>query len=94
LDSSNNNEVLLPERDEQLALYALIARASANTTIPFLAQLFSERFARLNQVFLLSCNLPELLRKEKLLSYTASVALYILLFCGGVFLQLTFNRFF
>ena len=47
------NEVLLgPERDEQLALYALIARAAADTTIPFLEQLFSERFARLSQVSL------------------------------------------
>jgi hypothetical protein len=52
---------LLPERDEQLALYALISRAAADTTIPFLAQLFSERFARLNQVFLLSCNLPHVI---------------------------------
>jgi hypothetical protein len=33
-----------------LALYALIARAAADTTIPFLEQLFSERFARLSQV--------------------------------------------
>jgi hypothetical protein len=48
------NEVLLvPERDEQLALYALIARAAADTTIPYLAQLFSERFAWLSQVIIL-----------------------------------------
>uniref|UniRef100_A0A0E0BBQ0 Exportin-4 n=1 Tax=Oryza glumipatula TaxID=40148 RepID=A0A0E0BBQ0_9ORYZ len=39
----------LKERDEQLALYAQIARSAADTTIPFLAQLFSERFARLSQ---------------------------------------------
>jgi hypothetical protein len=30
-------------------LYAQIARSAADTTIPFLAQLFSERFARLSQ---------------------------------------------
>jgi hypothetical protein len=48
------NEVLLvPERDEQLALYALIARAAADTTIPYLAQLFSERFERWSQVIVL-----------------------------------------
>lgn len=45
---------LVPERDEQLALYAQIARSAADTTIPFLAQLFSERFARLSQVLLSS----------------------------------------
>lgn len=60
---TNCNQLLLvPERDEQLALYALIARAAADTTIPFLSQLFSERFARLNQVFFLaSFNFPQLL---------------------------------
>ncbi|ONM05869.1 exportin-4 isoform X4 [Zea mays] len=48
-DDTEYFHVSVSKRDEQLALYALIARASANTTIPFLAQLFSERFARLNQ---------------------------------------------
>lgn len=41
--------VSVSKRDEQLALYALIARAAADITIPFLEQLFSERFARLSQ---------------------------------------------
>ncbi|ONM05840.1 Exportin-4 [Zea mays] len=49
-DDTEYFHVSVSKRDEQLALYALIARASANTTIPFLAQLFSERFARLNQI--------------------------------------------
>ena len=72
----HTNELhLVPERDEQLALYALIARAAPDTTIPFLAQLFSERFARLHQVFMLaSCfNLPQLL------CVPATIALCILL---------------
>jgi hypothetical protein len=72
----HTNELLLvPERDEQLALYALIARAAPDSTIPFLEQLFSERFARLNQVFMLaSCfNLPQLL------CFPATVALCIVL---------------
>ncbi|XP_066370487.1 uncharacterized protein [Miscanthus floridulus] len=48
-DDTEYFHVSVSKRDEQLALYALIARAAADTTIPFLAQLFSERFARLNQ---------------------------------------------
>ncbi|CAI9270663.1 unnamed protein product [Lactuca saligna] len=35
--------------DERLSSYALIARAAIDVTIPFLTQLFSERFARLHQ---------------------------------------------
>jgi hypothetical protein len=54
LNQHTNELLLVPERDEQMALYALIARAAPDTTVPFLAQLFSERFARLNQVFLLA----------------------------------------
>lgn len=38
------------ERDERLASYALIARAAADTTVPFLVRLFSERFSLLSQV--------------------------------------------
>jgi hypothetical protein len=76
------NEVLLvPERDEQLALYALIARAAVDSTIPYLTQLFSERFARLSQVlsFASSCNLPQLSR-EKLLHFHTKLSfiLYII----------------
>lgn len=48
-DDAEYFHVSVSKRDEQLALYALIARAAADTTIPFLAQLFSERFARLSQ---------------------------------------------
>lgn len=38
------------ERDERLASYALIARAAADMTVPFLVRLFSERFSLLSQV--------------------------------------------
>ncbi|XP_044324608.1 exportin-4 isoform X2 [Triticum aestivum] len=48
-DDAEYFHVSVSKRDEQLALYALIARAAADTTIPFLEQLFSERFARLSQ---------------------------------------------
>ncbi|KAG2537518.1 exportin-4-like isoform X1 [Panicum virgatum] len=48
-DDTEYFHVSVSKRDEQLALYALIARAAPDTTIPFLAQLFSERFARLHQ---------------------------------------------
>ncbi|TVU30390.1 hypothetical protein EJB05_22006 [Eragrostis curvula] len=48
-DDTEYFHVSVSKRDEQLALYALIARAAADTTIPYLAQLFSERFARLSQ---------------------------------------------
>ncbi|KAL6641078.1 hypothetical protein ACP70R_019259 [Stipagrostis hirtigluma subsp. patula] len=48
-DDTEYFHVSVSKRDEQLALYALIARAAADTTIPYLTQLFSERFARLNQ---------------------------------------------
>lgn len=37
------------KRDERLASYALIARAAANITVPFLTRLLSERVSRLNQ---------------------------------------------
>lgn len=36
--------------DERLSSYALIARAAINVTVPFLIRLFSEKFARLQQV--------------------------------------------
>uniref|UniRef100_N1R4N4 Exportin-4 n=1 Tax=Aegilops tauschii TaxID=37682 RepID=N1R4N4_AEGTA len=49
-DDAEYFHVSVSKRDEQLALYALIARAAADTTIPFLEQLFSERFARLSQI--------------------------------------------
>lgn len=48
-DDAEYFHVSVSKRDEQLALYAQIARSAADTTIPFLAQLFSERFARLSQ---------------------------------------------
>ncbi|XP_051186487.1 uncharacterized protein [Lolium perenne] len=48
-DDAEYFHVSVSKRDEQLALYALIARAAADTAIPFLEQLFSERFARLSQ---------------------------------------------
>lgn len=37
--------------DERLSTYALIARAAIDITVPFLTRLFSERFARLHQVY-------------------------------------------
>uniref|UniRef100_A0A0D9XKK9 Exportin-1 C-terminal domain-containing protein n=1 Tax=Leersia perrieri TaxID=77586 RepID=A0A0D9XKK9_9ORYZ len=49
-DDAEYFHVSVSKRDEQLALYAQIARSAADTTIPFLAQLFSERFARLSQI--------------------------------------------
>ncbi|KAL5225000.1 hypothetical protein ABZP36_011639 [Zizania latifolia] len=48
-DHAKYFHVSVSKRDEQLALYAQIARSAADTTIPFLAQLFSERFACLSQ---------------------------------------------
>ncbi|KAL6883263.1 hypothetical protein ACP4OV_010677 [Aristida adscensionis] len=48
-DDTEYFHVSVSKRDEQLALYALIARAAADSTIPYLTQLFSERFARLSQ---------------------------------------------
>ncbi|KAG8088719.1 hypothetical protein GUJ93_ZPchr0010g10091 [Zizania palustris] len=50
-DDAEYFHVSVSKRDEQLALYAQIARSAADTTIPFLAQLFSERFARLSQIY-------------------------------------------
>nr|XP_010934314.3 LOW QUALITY PROTEIN: exportin-4-like [Elaeis guineensis] len=39
----------ISKRDERLGSYALIARAAADVTVPFLIRLFSERFALINQ---------------------------------------------
>ena len=42
--------MVLAAMDERLSSYALIARAAILVAIPLLMRLFSERFARLNQV--------------------------------------------
>lgn len=46
--------MVLAAMDERLSSYALIARAAIHVAIPLLTRLFSERFARLNQVVLSS----------------------------------------
>uniref|UniRef100_A0ACD6AMA3 Uncharacterized protein n=1 Tax=Avena sativa TaxID=4498 RepID=A0ACD6AMA3_AVESA len=72
-DDAEYFHVSVSKRDEQLALYALIARAAAETTIPFLEQLFSERFAWLSQeaegrkeaelpAWMVDCHVSSLLR--------------------------------
>lgn len=45
--------MVLAAMDERLSSYALIARGAINAAIPLLTRLFSERFARLNQVVLI-----------------------------------------
>ncbi|XP_073000684.1 uncharacterized protein [Typha latifolia] len=51
-DDDDNAEYFhasVSKRDERLSSYALIARAAADMTVPFLVRLFSERFALLSQ---------------------------------------------
>ncbi|XP_058101583.1 uncharacterized protein LOC131245863 isoform X3 [Magnolia sinica] len=48
-DDSDNFQASISARDERLSSYALIARAAAAFTIPFLTRLLSERFAVLHQ---------------------------------------------
>nr|CAD1836168.1 unnamed protein product [Ananas comosus var. bracteatus] len=52
LDENDDTEYFhasVSKRDERLASYALIARAAADMTVPFLVRLFSERFSLLSQ---------------------------------------------